>query len=161
MNARLLVVMLSVGALTVALASPASAAPPRNDSYLNPAAIKRLPATKRLHSTADATLQAGEPIACFGGEGVDKTVWYAFTPPSSLSIQADTFGSDYDTVLVIYTWDGTSFTPVACNDDASSPQSAIFEQQLTGGTTYYFQIGGFGGASGRLLFTLQECSGVC
>jgi len=69
-------------------------------------------------------------------------------------VQADTFGSNFDTVLAAFT--GTALSnlqAVGCNDQAGSPQSRLV-LNLTGGTTYYFQVGGYYGQTGNLVFNL-------
>jgi PKD repeat protein len=70
-------------------------------------------------------------------------------------IQADTFGSGYDTVLSAWTGTQGALSLIACNDDFSGLQSKI-DFQATGGTTYYFMVafccgsGGNGGGSLQL-----------
>ncbi len=86
---------------------------------------------------------------------MDTTVWYKHTPSSSQTLTADTFGSDYDTQLIV--WSGTSIgtvTFVGCNDDSGGFQSAV-TFSANAGTTYYFQIDGFSGETGNLVFNLQ------
>ncbi len=46
-----------------------------------------------------------------------RTVWYRYTAPSAQPLIIDTMGSDYDTVLVVWTGSRGSLTSVACNDD--------------------------------------------
>ncbi len=66
-------------------------------------------------------------------------------------ITVDTAGSDYDTVIAVYTSNGSGgFTPVpgACLDDVPiqpigrTLQAAVTWNSLAG-TTYYVQIGGY------------------
>ncbi len=113
-------------------------------------------------STVGATAEPGEPIPPSGqgcSTNMDVTVWYKHTPSSSQALTADTFGSDYDTQLIV--WSGTSIdtvTFVGCNDDSGGLQSAV-TFSANAGTTYYFQIDGFSGATGNLTFNLQASQG--
>jgi Ca2+-binding RTX toxin-like protein len=143
-----------VGALTVFLALlPAGAlAAPANDNFAARTTIPSLP-YEDSQNTADATNEPSEPASPCGR--VDKTVWYQFTPPTDVVLRADTLGSDYDTILGV--WSGSdvaSLAPVACSDDAVNVQSiAVFS--ALGGTTYLFQVGGYAHAGGALQFRVR------
>lgn len=69
------------------------------------------------------------------------TVWYKHKPAVKEVVHMDTFGSSYDTFIVLYTYDGVTLKEVACNDDANTRtfQSAI-NATLTTGITYYIQV---------------------
>lgn len=89
-----------------------------------------------------------------GGEIVEvpvgNTVWYKIVGTGG-PVTVDTAGSDYDTVIAVYTSDGAGgFTPVsdACVDDvALQPIGRTLQAAVTwdtvAGTTYYVQIGGY------------------
>jgi hypothetical protein len=146
--------------------------PPSNDDFANATAVPPLPPLPPPPATAtpvtlravtdSATTEPNEPTA-FSCDGmpvaVDNTVWYAFTPPSTMFMAADTFGSDYDTVLAVYTGNVLgSLAQVACNDDVEGPQSRV-AFQANAGTTYRIQVGGFrppdgSAAFGNLVFNL-------
>jgi len=114
------------------------------------------------YSTAGATTESGEPApSCQTNFGA--TVWYKFTPSTSGVYQIDTTGSNYDTVVALYTGSSlTGLSQVACSDDADGLQS-IVKPTLTAGTTYRIQVAGYQGAQGTLLFDVWKCptSGVC
>ena len=126
-------------------------APAANDDFANAKAVPGLPFSASLN-TAGATREQGELGLCgMGG----ATVWYSFTPDTTQFIQADTLGSDFDTVLSVYTGASlASLTPVGCNDDTADLQSAV-TTKLDGGQTYYFQVGGLYGHRGSLVFHLE------
>ena len=81
---------------------------------------------------------------------VGSTVWYKIVGTGG-PLTIDTAGSDYDTVIAVYTSDGSGgFTPVpgACVDDVpiqpiGRTLQAAVTWDSTAGTTYYVQIGGF------------------
>ena len=81
---------------------------------------------------------------------VANTVWYKVTGTGG-QVAIDTAGSDFDTVMAIYTADGAGgFTPVpdGCVDDVpTQPFGRTLQAAATiptvAGTVYYVQIGGF------------------
>ncbi len=141
---------LSVG-LLLGEAMPAFAAPPGNDDRANATVISTIPFSDSL-STAEATNEADEPSEC----DIANTVWYSFNPSSDIRLEANTFGSDYDTVIAV--WEdlgGGNLGFVGCNDDAVDLQSLV-RWDAVGGTTYLLQVGGFLGDTGNLVFNLLE-----
>ena len=107
-------------------------------------------------TTSGATTETGEPSPC---SDILSTVWYQFTPSSDVDLVANTAGSDYDTVLSVYTGSAVgSLTGVACNDDISFPDNLQSEVAFTAtaGVAYHFQIGGFSGETGNLVFNLAS-----
>jgi len=131
---------------------------PPNDNFANAIPIPAIPYSNS-QSTVGATAELGEPDGC---EATDTTVWYKFAAPSSQSLVADTFGSNYDTVLNVYSGPASAtfanLTLVDCNDDSGGLQSEV-PFTATAGTTYYFQIDGFGAATGNLVFNLSGGGG--
>ena len=105
-------------------------------------------------STIQATTESGEPLFC-GSKAMGKTVWFKVIPDAAGALTVTTTGSDFDTMLAIYT--GSSLPGLqqsGCNDDAGgSDQTSRLFLMVTGGETYYFQLGGYQSASGQ--FNLQ------
>jgi hypothetical protein len=109
-------------------------------------------------ATKGASPDREAPYECLtfddGGEVfevlVGNTVWYTIVGTGG-SVTVDTAGSDYDTVIAVYTSDGAGgFTPVpgACVDDVTiQPIGRTLQAAVTwdtvAGTTYYIQIGGY------------------
>ena len=152
------------------VATPAFAAP-ANDDFANATVISKLPSHSH-ENTIGATVEGGEPTSTCNTMG--ETVWFEFTPGSNMDLDANTFGSradggsyrgEYDTVIAVYTYDG-SFTQVTCDDDAATyPDSKDHVSDVsfaaTGGTTYYFQVGTYDVDVGtytvaKLAFTLKS-----
>lgn len=155
------------------LAGIPAVAAPDNDHFADAKIIASLPAIEHASTFLAASRETGEPD-CARGE---RTVWYAFTPAVDLRIEADTFGSTYDTALAVYTGTGlTSLTQRACNDDAEpvhvrprvradlTADTMVTAMLATGftdsgtflsrvvldvaaGTTYYFQVGAVPGGT--------------
>lgn len=101
-------------------------------------------------STNQATTEPGEPLLC-GSSTMGKTIWFRVIPNASGVLTATTAGSDFDTVLALYTGSSLgSLQQLKCNDDAggNTRTSRLF-QMVTGGQTYYIQLGGYKGESGQ------------
>jgi hypothetical protein len=75
-----------------------------------------------------------DPVDCYGSAA---SVWYAFTPSESGTLDISTAGSDYDTALGVYTGSRGALTPVACNDDADGALTSKVSFEATTGVTYY------------------------
>ena len=133
-------------------AGPAVAAPPpANDDFASATTMTQWYSTSQ--STAGATVEVSEPQPC--GSGLGATVWFKYLSPGTGWVVADTFGSDFDTVLAVYTGAALdSLVNITCNDDASGSQSEVVVS-LTGGVTYWFQVGGNSGATGNLEFRAE------
>lgn len=69
-----------------------------------------------------------------------KSVWYQFQPDSDTSVIFDTFTSDYDTYIAIWTGTFDNLTEVACNDDAKRTKQSQVGLRMNAGTTYYIQV---------------------
>src|SRR5439155_16031152 len=118
---------------------------PPNDNFANAITTSSLPYTDNK-STIVATTETGEPTSC-SGLTISRTAWYNFTPSGTGTVTIDTLGSDFDTILAVYTGPSVStLAQVICNDDTSGSTSEV---QFLGAssTTYRIQVGGFNGES--------------
>ena len=82
--------------------------------------------------------------------GGGKSVWWTWTAPTSGTVEINTFGSDYDTVLKVY--QGTSVDSlrrIASNDDSGSLQSQVTFTAAQG-ESYQIAVDGYRGASGSI-----------
>jgi len=87
--------------------------------------------------------------------GVSHAVWYRFDPPCVGTLNLNTNGSTYDTVLSVFR--GTCQDPiqVACDDDSGTgTQSQITALTVSSASTYYIKIAAYGvnNAGGALDF---------
>jgi hypothetical protein len=135
---------------TRAVASLETLAVPPNDAIVDATPIEGLP-YMTSESTVDATLAFDDP---FCSRDAAATVWYAWEAPGSASITADTFGSDYDTMLSVYTGSPGLLTQVACNDDAGGGTQSELTFQAEAGRIYYLMAAGASGG-GTLTIRLQ------
>jgi hypothetical protein len=142
---RLVALGLLFGLALAPAAGPTTAAG-ANDSFSSAKKITRIPSTDSADTT-DATRDSADPTPTCGDptDSVGHTVWYKLKRRKTTSVEADTFNSDYDTVLAVYTRAGTGeFTEVTCNDD----QPPIGQSQVTftgqRRTIYYIEVGSYG-----------------
>lgn len=89
--------------------------------------------------------------------GIFNTGWVKFTPTVTDLYRFSTAGSNYDTVLNVYT--GTTLTDlvlVASDDDSGGSGASQLSATLTSGTTYYVQVGSKAAGGGILAFSLNS-----
>lgn len=146
-------VAVAVIVATVSVAGPAGGQ--ANDDRANATVVTEpLPFSDSVDTTG-ATGEADDPgcISAPGDPG-NPTVWYSYTPSFDGFVQANTFGSDYDTALGAYVDDGVGgLTELACNDDYFGLQSRV-DVAATAGQTILFMVGAFAGqpGGGQLVF---------
>jgi hypothetical protein len=129
-------------------------ASPAHDDFSDRTVVTDFPFLDETDTSA-ATTEPGEPVEpnC---APIGATVWYEFTPSSDFELVATTSGSDFDTVLVVYTGSTLSgLEEVACSDDTDFSLQARVRFQAQAGTTYQFQVGGYAGSEGNLVFRLR------
>jgi hypothetical protein len=128
-------------------------AQPTNDDFDNATVVTEpLPFTDSI-STLDATTAPDDPDCA----GMGATVWYSYTPSDAGFVNANTFGSDYDTTLSVYTGARGALTQIACNDDAGGTLQSSVTWEVVAGTTYHLMAGSFAsGPGGNLSLTVQE-----
>lgn len=115
-------------------------------------------------SVLAATAQNGEPA--LAGLPATRSVWFTYTAPASGRLVVDTVGSDFNSVLGVYS--GTvgvfsSLKLLAANDDIATGnfQSSV-SLPVTSGTTYIIKVDGrkssFGAYTLRGTFSLPQPS---
>jgi chitodextrinase len=149
-----LVVASATALALLVVAAPAALAQPVNDDFANATVIATVP-FGTTEDTYQATSDPTDPVGCSN----NGSVWFAYTPPSNTTIVADTFGSNYDTVLSAWTGTQGALNLLACNDDSGGLQSQI-TFPAAGGTTVYFMVGfccgdGLSGG-GSLTFSVNQ-----
>jgi hypothetical protein len=106
-----------------------------------------------------ATAETGEPVhANVGGVA---SIWFRWTAPMDGYLTVDTFGSDFDTVLALYT--GTAvdaLAAIAANDDFNGLQSKLADVPVITGTTYHIAVDGWLGATGAVTLNVSFFDGT-
>ena len=90
-------------------------------------------------NTASAT-STNDPLTICNASA-DKGVWFTFTPSTSGVVSVRTCGSNFDTVLQVYTGGcgGLNPLPGGCSGDSCGLQSQV-TFTATGGTSYLFFV---------------------
>jgi hypothetical protein len=137
------------------------ASPPPNDDRDSATAIELLPFNVLL-DTSGATAEPDEPASsCLPGPP-SSTVWFSFTAPSTVTIDIDTSGSTFDTVLAVWRPTANALVEEGCVDDFGFSSQARLGIPLVGGSTYLIQVGGFPfeplgfSSSGSLILSVRE-----
>jgi dockerin type I repeat protein len=116
---------------------------PANDACTTPAVVTA-PFTMSLVTTSATTgIFDPFPSCAFGGSNQNTdSVWYSFTAPGNGFVNANTAGSNYDTVLTAYTGSCATLSEVACNDDVvfGANVTSRITLQVTAGTTYLLEV---------------------
>jgi hypothetical protein len=93
-----------------------------------------------------ATKESGEPN--HAGNVGGASVWWTWTAPITGSATVSTDGSDFDTLLGVYTGSSVNnLTPVASNDDDQTGNQSTVTFNAVMNTTYYVAVDGYFGPS--------------
>ena len=141
MRHKLVAIVASALALSLFGTPVAMAVAPSNDDFASATSVPEpLPFTDAV-DTIDATSDVTDPVpSCVE---TSHTVWYSFTPSATTFVQADTFGSDYDTTLSVWTGTEGSLSELVCNDDSQGSFQSRVPFEAVGGTTYHIMAGSF------------------
>lgn len=151
-RSRLLIASLLALGLMTLTAPGALAQPPPNDDFDNATVIPALPFTDTLDTSA-ATTAADDPECAGNGH----SVWYSFTSTVDLTVTANTFGSDYDTTLSVYTGSRGALEQLACNDDTAGTLQSKVRWNATAGVTFFIMAGSFfDSPGGHLELSVRE-----
>ena len=128
--------------MTASLILRLPAEPQTNDNFTYPITVGSLPYTNS-QSVAGYTVVGDDPdIPCISDTGFN-TAWYQYAPAEDQTVAIDTLGSNYDTVLAVWTGGRGALVHVACNDDYDYDND-IFQSRvavnLSAGTTYHIEI---------------------
>jgi hypothetical protein len=124
--------------------------PPANDDFENAMVI-----TGTSGATgADIVEASKQPYEhAHAGDVGGHSVWYQWIAPRDGPVDFNTLGSDFSTVLAVYTGDSvTNLTPVAVNTtDVGGAMTSRVDFQAAAGTTYQIVADGARGDAGFLV----------
>ena len=125
--------------------------PPPNDNFANAQVLIGCLGSVTGTNIA-ATKEVGEPNNPDSPTSI-RSVWYRWQAPSTGSVTIDTLGSDFDTVLAVYTGSSVSGLTLVANNDDAVPNSVLTSSvtfSATQGTIYQITVNGFdnGGSLG-------------
>jgi len=107
-----------------------------------------------------ATREPGEPFHA-GNDG-GHSIWYRFRAPANGLLSLSTEGSDFDTLLALYTADSvTNLSLIAANDDVMEDvEHSELVHAVASNQVYHIAVDGYGGVFGsinlRYVFTTTE-----
>jgi hypothetical protein len=113
-----------------------------NNLFANAVAVSFSRTTTVSGYNMGATLEAGEPQHVLPGSA--KSVWWKWTAPRSGRTEINTQGSNFNTVLAVYTGAAVNAlgAPVAINDDAAAnDQTSRVTFNAVAGVTYKIAVG--------------------
>jgi hypothetical protein len=141
--------------------------PPPNDNFANAQVIGGCSGSV-TGTNFLATKEAGEPTQLQASSGSMRSVWYQWQAPSSASVTIDTEGSDFDTILSVYTGSSVgslSLVTNGTNDDVvpGSDVTSSVTISVTQGTLYSIEVNGYdndgtGGDTGNIKLNWSESS---
>jgi len=120
-----------------------------NDHLADAINIDKLPVTLQ-QNTLEAGNETNEVLPQCLNE-VAASVWYQYTATRNQTVVFDTFGSDYDTVLSVWTGAAHPLTQLACDDDSNNTNQSQVSVELEPDITYYINISGYSGENGTLI----------
>ena len=117
-----------------------------NDEISGATAITALPYTT-AQSTATATANPNDPVHSCTGLRDSNSIWFRYTAGFTGVALAATAGSNYDTVLAVYSGSTGAGTELACNDDTSGSLQSRATWNVTNGQSYLIEVNGYGSSS--------------
>lgn len=145
--------LLALLVLTAAvLAGTAAAAAPDNDNFASAFELSGREASAS-GTNKDATKETGEPA--HAGSAGGASVWYRWTAPASGPATISTCGSDFDTLLGVYTGNAVNaLSEVASNDDSCGLRSSV-SFHATGGVAYRIAVDGVDAKVGEIAVAVR------
>ncbi|HIL70767.1 MAG TPA: hypothetical protein EYG38_13070, partial [Verrucomicrobia bacterium] len=126
------------------------------------AAVSRGFTNTQIFNTFGSTTESGEPNHCDVVGGASQ--WFPFVPDSDGRTLIDTNGSDFDTILAVYTSttaDFSDLTLVACDTDSGQDGlDSALSFQATTGILYFIAVDGVDGATGLVQLNISQVETV-
>ena len=94
-----------------------------------------------------ASRETGEPL--HGGVSGTNSVWFCWRAPANGLVRFDTEGSNFDTLLAVYSGARlTNLTAVASDNDSGTNRTSRLYFEAMAGTNYWIAVDGVNGQSG-------------
>ncbi len=107
--------------------------------------------TSNFAATNFAYTDSTDPGVSCGNTSRARSAFYRFTAPAFGTVQVDTFGSSYDTILSSYTGGCGGFAGQGCSDDYSPPQRwSLLQQFLAPSQSLAYMVSAYQGDGGTL-----------
>lgn len=114
-------------------------------------------------STVGATKEEGEPN--HAGQPGGASYWYSYTATNGGTIQFNSAGSTFDTILAVYTGSGASFSSLTSvgsgytTNYMEQGQPVVVLSNVNAGTKFFIAIDGYQGASGSAVLNIVRNPG--
>lgn len=111
----------------------------------------------QVFSTFGATKEQGEPNHADVVGGASQ--WFTYQAPSTGRVRISTEGSNFDTLLAVYTGSGADFESLRAiasdNNSGRDGITSVVTASVTQGTTYFIAVDGVKGATGTVKLTYE------
>ena len=142
----------------VSLLAATTANIPPNDDFANATQILTSAFTNDV-TTTYASKEPGEPN--HAGNAGGHSVWWTWTAPAIGTVSIKTTGTNFKTLLGVYTGSSVSDLTVVASDNGSTHSTGkaavtfVVPTQAQVGTQYYIALDGYNGQSGSNVFTFN------
>ncbi len=131
-----------------------------NDDFNSPLVIPDV-VYMNNQSTADATTAADDPVfTCGSQDQGSASVWYRFTPTNNGVLTVSTEGSNYDTMVAVWSGARGSLSSIGCNDDAGGSTTSQLSVPLVANNTYYLEIADYGYEGAAMFAKARQLEGI-
>lgn len=118
---------------------------PSNDSCSTPQTV--ISGNAYSFANCNATTDSNISNTC-ANNSATKDVWFRYTAPVNGTLNLDTFGSSYDTILSVFAGGACpAAASIACNDDANPQANSAVDVEVQAGASYMIRVAGFTASS--------------
>lgn len=104
----------------------------------------------------NADMEQGEPVPA-GSTAWQASIWWSWTAPASALTTVTTDGSNFDTLLGIYTGSAlSSLINLGRDDDSGDGVASLLRFSAIQGQTYAIQVAGFNGSVGDVRLEIRQ-----
>jgi len=133
-----------------------NASEPANDNFASPQQVTFESLYTVIQDTSNATTAGNDPVSSCKTGQLNKSVWFSYTPASAQTIILDTSGSDYDTLISVWTGSIGSLVQIGCNDNDTDVVHSKLQFAAEASTTYYFEVASVTSGGGTLTLSASE-----
>jgi len=142
------------GSTSATLTQTISAGAPANNSFANRTPLGGGAVVTTTGTNVGATKELLEQS--HGGNSGGKSVWWTWTAPAAGNVTIDTAGSNFDTLLAVYTGSSLlTLSRVAQNDDVSGLLTSRVTFSAVAGRVYQIAVDGYAAASGNITLRIH------
>ncbi len=125
------------------------------DACSKPVTITSLPYSFTGETRVTSEVWSDPIIPALNSKGYN-TVWWTYTPASTVNITVDTVGSDYDTVLAAWTGVCGALSTVSSNNNWGGQKTSQIQFRAYAGTTYMIEAASLTRGGGNLVLHVKQ-----